>query len=160
MCCNGAGTWLNPRNLERWWGTTQEIGYRHSIGFGDLRLHELRHTQATQLIGAGVDFKTVQTRLGHADVSLTINTYTHAIPANDRKAADLIASITGTPKAPAVKAKRGNSKRRPRVQISPRISPADSLQKKTGQRQSSDLRILGSPYRIRTGDLRLERAAS
>lgn len=111
VCCNGAGTWLNPRNLERWWGTTQEIGYRHSIGFGDLRLHELRHTQATQLIGAGVDFKTVQTRLGHADVSLTINTYTHAIPANDRKAADLIASITGTPKAPAVKAKRGKLKK-------------------------------------------------
>lgn len=111
ICCNGAGKWLNPRNLERWWGTTQEIGYRHSIGFDDLRLHELRHTQATQLIGAGVDFKTVQTRLGHADVSLTINTYTHAIPANDREAANLIASITGASSAPAVDSDAANIKR-------------------------------------------------
>ena len=84
---------------------------RHSIGFDDLRLHELRHTQATQLIGAGVDFKTVQTRLGHADVSLTINTYTHAIPANDREAANLIASITGTSSAPAVDSDAANIKR-------------------------------------------------
>ena len=38
---------------------------------------ELRHTRATQLIDVRVDFKTVQTSLGYADVPLTINTYTH-----------------------------------------------------------------------------------
>jgi hypothetical protein len=44
-------------------------------------------------------------------VSLTINTYTHAIPANDREAANLIASITGTSSAPAVDSDAANIKR-------------------------------------------------
>jgi integrase len=61
-------------------------------------------------IGAGVDFKTVQTCLGHADVSLTINIHAHH-PRERWKAVDLIASITGTQKAPAVKAKRGKLKK-------------------------------------------------
>jgi hypothetical protein len=44
-------------------------------------------------------------------VSLTINTYTHAIPANDREAANLIASITGISSAPAVDSDTANLKR-------------------------------------------------
>lgn len=34
--------------------------------------------------------KTVQGRLGHADVSLTLNTYTHVIRAKDREAANTL----------------------------------------------------------------------
>ncbi|MBR2682510.1 MAG: hypothetical protein IKE22_04495 [Atopobiaceae bacterium] len=47
-------------------------------------------------MGAGIDLKTVQARLGHAEVSQTMNQYTHAIPANDRAAADPTGVITGT----------------------------------------------------------------
>ena len=35
--------------------------------------------------------------MGHADISQTMNQYTHAIPANDRAAADLIGTIASTP---------------------------------------------------------------
>lgn len=84
----------------------------------------VRHTQATQLIGAGVDLKTVQARLGHADISQTMNQYTHAIPANDRAAADLMGVITGTSAPiPSTSNGRRNSKRRSRVQKSPKKSP-------------------------------------
>lgn len=55
--------------------------------------HELRHTQATQLLANGVDVKTVQNRLGHADASLTLNQYSHAIPDNDEKAAQLVGAL-------------------------------------------------------------------
>ena len=47
----------------------------------------LRHTHATLLIGANTDIKTVQSRLGHSSISLTLDTYSHAIGANDSRAA-------------------------------------------------------------------------
>ena len=57
----------------------------------------LRHTQATHLLGNGVDVKTVQERLGHANASITLDTYAHAIPENDRKAGDLIGELFSRP---------------------------------------------------------------
>lgn len=54
----------------------------------DIRFHDLRHSNATALIMAGVNPKVVQQRLGHADVSITLNTYTHVLPEMDMEAAD------------------------------------------------------------------------
>ena len=56
--------------------------------------HALRHTQATLLIGNGLDIKSVQARLGHASASTTMGIYAHAIEANDRKAADAFDALT------------------------------------------------------------------
>lgn len=53
----------------------------------------MRHTQATQLLAQGVDVKTVQARLGHSDASLTLNWYAHAVPENDRAAADRLGEL-------------------------------------------------------------------
>ena len=92
VCCSDAGTWYDPTNVHRWWS-----GYRKSIGFPDLKMHELRHTSATLLLGNGVDVKTVQHRLGHASSSLTLDQYAHAIPANDQAAADLMGSLCSAP---------------------------------------------------------------
>jgi len=62
-------------------------------GLQDYVLHELRHTQATLLLAANEDIKTVQTRLGHSQASLTLDLYGHAMPENDREAADIIGAI-------------------------------------------------------------------
>lgn len=86
--CNDLGGWYDPTHFDRWWRE-----YRASIGFNDLKIHELRHSQATQLLAHGADIKTVQSRLGHANASLTLNQYAHAVPANDRAAADLMGSL-------------------------------------------------------------------
>ncbi len=67
--------------------------FRKDSGFVELELHELRHTQATQLLANGVDIKTVQTRMGHANASVTLNWYAHAVEDNDEKAADLVGSL-------------------------------------------------------------------
>lgn len=39
--------------------------------------HSLRHTHATMLIESGADVKDVQTRLGHANIQTTLQTYVH-----------------------------------------------------------------------------------
>lgn len=96
VCCSATGGFINISNFERWWRS-----FRDGNGFEGLRFHELRHTQATLLLGSGVDVKTVQARLGHADASITLNWYAHAMPGNDRQAADLLAAIMEHPEKAA-----------------------------------------------------------
>ena len=58
-----------------------------------MRFHDLRHTNATWLIAKGVNPKTVSARLGHSDVSITLNRYAHAVQEEDKKAASLINNL-------------------------------------------------------------------
>ena len=69
------------------------IRLRDSLGLSDVRLHDLRHFTATQLIGAGVDVRTVAGRLGHADPSLTLRVYSHLIEERDRAAATVMGRV-------------------------------------------------------------------
>jgi integrase len=57
-----------------------------------IRLHDLRHTHATLALRASVHPKVVSRRLGHATVSISLDTYSHAIPAM-QEAAALIAAL-------------------------------------------------------------------
>ena len=47
----------------------------------EISLHDLRHTHATLALRAGIHPKVVSERLGHATGSITLDTYSHAIPA-------------------------------------------------------------------------------
>lgn len=58
-----------------------------------ITFHSLRHTHATMLLSAGVDAKTVSSRLGHSNVNLTYQVYIHTLNENERKAADKIGKI-------------------------------------------------------------------
>ena len=53
-----------------------------------IRLHDLRHSNATAMIAAGINAKVVQHRLGHANISITLDTYTHVLPEMDQEAAE------------------------------------------------------------------------
>jgi integrase len=53
-----------------------------------MRFHDLRHTCATLLLAQGVHPKIVQERLGHADIAMTMNLYSHVTPDMQRDAAD------------------------------------------------------------------------
>jgi len=58
-----------------------------------IRLHDLRHTHATLALQAGIHPKVVSERLGHATVSITLDTCSLAIPAMQEDAAALIAGL-------------------------------------------------------------------
>jgi integrase len=71
----------------------QRFGARvRRAGLPMIRVHDLRHTFATLAFQAGVPAKVVQGRLGHSKVSITLDTYTHAIPAMDQDAAETVAA--------------------------------------------------------------------
>jgi hypothetical protein len=46
----------------------------------DICFHDLRHTAATLMLQQSIHPKVVQERLGHADIALTLNTYSHVLP--------------------------------------------------------------------------------
>jgi integrase len=50
----------------------------------------LRHTHASQLLGAGVNIKAVSSRLGHASEALTLSIYARLLPTRDQDAAQRI----------------------------------------------------------------------
>ena len=58
-----------------------------------VRLHDLRHKRATLALAAGIHPKVVSERLGHATIGITLDTYSHAIPAMQEEAAALIAGL-------------------------------------------------------------------
>ena len=79
------GTPFEPRNLFRIYKELLK-----QAGLPDIRFHDLRHTAATLMFKQGVHPKVVQERLGHSDISLTLNTYSHVLPSMQDDAADLI----------------------------------------------------------------------
>ncbi|MGO8683061.1 MAG: tyrosine-type recombinase/integrase [Thermoleophilia bacterium] len=64
-----------------------------TTGLRVIRLHDLRHSYATLALRAGVHPKVVQEALGHANIAMTMDTYSHAIPALQESAAELIAAL-------------------------------------------------------------------
>lgn len=62
-------------------------------GLPHIRVHDLRHTYATLALEAGVHPKVVSERLGHANIGITLNLYSHVTEGMDRAAADLVAGL-------------------------------------------------------------------
>jgi len=56
-------------------------------GLPAIRFHDLRHTSATLLLSAGVHPKVVQERLGHSQISVTLDVYSHVLPTMQLEAA-------------------------------------------------------------------------
>lgn len=58
-----------------------------------IRLHDLRHTYASLALSAGVHPKVVSERLGHANIGITLDTYSHCLPALSEEAACRVAAL-------------------------------------------------------------------
>lgn len=61
-----------------------------------IRFHDLRHTAATLLLLQGVHPKVVQERLGHSQISIALDTYSHVLPSMGREAAARLDALLGT----------------------------------------------------------------
>ena len=64
-----------------------------AAGLPHIRLHDLRHTWATLALRNGTHPKIVQERLGHSNISTTLNTYSHVTPGMQAEAAEEIANL-------------------------------------------------------------------
>lgn len=78
------GTWKEPEGEDG--ERTFEAGFR---------LSDLRHTCATLLLLAGENPKVVSERLGHASVTLTLDTYSHVLPSMQEGSADKLEAMFG-----------------------------------------------------------------
>lgn len=66
-------------------------------GLPDMRFHDLRHTAATLMLSGGEHPKVVQEMLGHSNISMTMDTYSHVLPTMQRAAVDRLGKLlTGT----------------------------------------------------------------
>lgn len=88
-----AGHPLDPEQLVRAFHALRE-----KAGLPRLRFHDLRHTNATLLLQLGTNLKVVSERLGHANIQMTANTYSHVSLDWQRQAAETFDTMikTGT----------------------------------------------------------------
>lgn len=87
----GRAPWYPDTATARWRELARYVGLR------GVRLHDLRHAHATALIGAGVDVRTVASRLGHASPAVTLRVYSHPVSEAERKAAELTGRLLDGP---------------------------------------------------------------
>ena len=59
-------------------------------GVERIRVHDLRHSHASYLINQGVEPLLIKDRLGHKDIKITLNTYGHLYPNQQKKGGEFI----------------------------------------------------------------------
>ena len=64
-------------------------GHFKVAGVPDVSFHGFRHTHATIMLYAGIEAKDLQYRLGHSNISMTLNTYVHATKEGAKKAVSI-----------------------------------------------------------------------
>lgn len=62
--------------------------------------HVFRHTFCTNMVNAGMDVKVLQYIMGHSEIDVTLNIYTHM--SYDRAASQMLRLVDGTPEGPKV----------------------------------------------------------
>jgi len=75
---NEDGTPIHPNRPYIWF-----TGFLKRHDLPKITYHQLRHTNASLLISAGVDVVTLSGRLGHVDKNITLNTYSHIIKSKE-----------------------------------------------------------------------------
>jgi integrase len=96
--CTELGTPIEPRNLNR-----KFYELRAKAGLPDnVNLHALRHTYATRLLEMNEHPKVVQELLGHSQISVTMDTYSHVLPELKRQAAAKLNALWPKEKAPSL----------------------------------------------------------
>lgn len=86
--CQENGAPLSPDALS--WAFDRTI---RRAGVPRIRFHDLRHTAATLRLAAGTHPKVVQEMLGHANISITLDTYSHAVAGMQAESAERVAAL-------------------------------------------------------------------
>lgn len=84
--------WLSARFRRRF---LPKVGVARRV-----RLYDLRHTCATLLLLKGVHPKVVAERLGHANIAMTLQVYSHVLPTMQQDATTKLNALYESPQAP------------------------------------------------------------
>jgi integrase len=82
------GRALHPERFSRWFEQ-----HTRAAGLPKIRLHDVRHSYATAALAASIPAKIVSERLGHANIAITMDTYSHVLPGLDVQAAGTVAKL-------------------------------------------------------------------
>ena len=74
---NSLGNPHTESSIIKFWNRFQREYNEYYNSDAKFGMHQFRHTFCTMLYNSGVDIKTAQAVLGHADVSITLSVYTH-----------------------------------------------------------------------------------
>ena len=66
--------------------------YEALTGVKPIRVHDIRHSHVAYLIYQGVEPLIIKERLGHKDIQMTLNTYGHLYPSQQKKVAEMLDS--------------------------------------------------------------------
>lgn len=72
---------MHPSTISKWF-----VKYVGQIGLPVINFHGLRHTNASLLVAQNVDIAVISARLGHAQISTTVDFYVHPLLSHNRKA--------------------------------------------------------------------------
>ena len=86
--CSQTGNILDPKYVSR-----KIKEFMNKCNLFEFTFHSFRHTHASYLLQRGVNFKVIQTRLGHSTFNTTMDYYSHVIPEMDQQAAMIIEDI-------------------------------------------------------------------
>lgn len=92
-----------------------------------IRLYDLRHTHATLLLAAGEHPKVVQERLGHATITLTLDTYSHVVPGMQERAAERLDTLLDESRVAALARYRADDHVRGAAEVPERTAPKSQL---------------------------------
>lgn len=80
--------------------TKRFIALATEAGVRPVRLHDLRHGQASLMLAAGVPLAIVSKRLGHSSITITSDTYSHLLDGVGRQAAEAAAGLVPRDRSP------------------------------------------------------------
>lgn len=67
--------------------------FAEAAGVKVIRIHDFRHSHASLLANEGINIQEVARRLGHSDVTMTWNTYSHLYPREEERAVEILNKI-------------------------------------------------------------------
>lgn len=84
---------IHPDTISKWF-----VKFVGNIGLPVINFHGLRHTNATLLISQNIDIAVVAARLGHAQITTTLNFYVHPVISHNKVAGNVLQNLLLTPK--------------------------------------------------------------
>lgn len=88
VMCTPKGTPICPKNFYR---TFKEVCKRLELPI--IRFHDMRHSHVTLLIAKNMNPKIISERIGHSDIKVTLDTYSHILPSMQQEVVNTLDKV-------------------------------------------------------------------